>query len=110
MDLKEALNMILNEDDCEKKIESERRFTEILTFSNSVEIFDMLNQVLSDDWMILPVWIRNLSFRLICLQEPNNPEIRKRAAADLRCFGPDWDSEADRLEREAAEIEQVMNR
>jgi hypothetical protein len=44
-------------------------------------------------------------FVAACLLEPFNAEIRRRAAADLRSFGPDWDAEADRLEKEAEEIE-----
>ncbi|WP_199247056.1 hypothetical protein [[Phormidium] sp. ETS-05] len=57
----------------------------------------------------MPVWARNLAFRLACLQAPQNHEIRRRAAADLRCFGPDWDDEAERLEREADRLEAILS-
>jgi len=67
----------------------------------------MLDKALAEDWMGLPVWARNLAFRLACLLAPKNPEIRRRAAADLRCFGPDWDGEADRLEREAYQLDAI---
>ncbi len=52
------------------------------------------------------VWMRNLTFRLVCLEQPTNATIQRAAARDLRCFGPDWDIIADRLEQEAIQIEQ----
>ncbi|MFE6806969.1 hypothetical protein ACFVEN_35750 [Streptomyces sp. NPDC057681] len=33
--------------------------------------------------MAMPVWARNLAFRLACLQRPDDPELLREAAADL---------------------------
>src|SRR5262245_41142278 len=106
MTLKEAFSKMNETESCEQRIEAERRLIEILTFSPSSEITIMLERAVEDDWLGVPVWFRNLAYRLICLQEPDNVNIRRRAAADLLCLGPDWDLEADRLRREADEIEQ----
>jgi hypothetical protein len=84
--------------------ESEHHFIEILTFSSPEEIRGMLDVALSTNWMEFPVWARNLAFRLVCILEPYNADIRRRAAIDLRSFGPDWDKEADRLDQEAERI------
>ncbi|HIK11535.1 MAG TPA: hypothetical protein IGS52_14960 [Oscillatoriaceae cyanobacterium M33_DOE_052] len=91
------------------RTEAEYRFIETLTFSNFDEIVAMLDKSLTEDWMAMPVWARNLAFRLACLQAPKNHEIRRRAAADLRCFGPDWDGEAEQLEREAYHLEAMLS-
>jgi len=85
--------------------EDEHRFIELITFSNSKEILEMLDKVLNDDWIGFPIWARNLSFRLACLLDPANPLLLRRAAADLRCFGPDWDEEANILEKKADDLE-----
>ncbi|MGC9540840.1 hypothetical protein [Streptomyces sp. UG1] len=47
--------------------------------------------------MALPVWARNLAFRLLCLQRPDDAEILGKAGADLLSFGPDWDEFAEKL-------------
>jgi hypothetical protein len=47
--------------------------------------------------MALPVWARNLAFRLLCLQRPDDAEILGQAGADLLSFGPDWDESAEKL-------------
>lgn len=104
--LLDALYEILKTEELTERIAAEHRFAELLTFSDSKEIIEMLDQALAQYWIDVPVWARNLSFRLVCLLEPNNAEIRRRAAADLRCFGPDWDAIADGLDREAEAIEQ----
>lgn len=84
----------------------EQRFIELLTFSTYDEIVWLLDRTYAtpDEFLALPVWIRNLAFRLACLQQPGNAEIRERAATDLRLFGPDWDSIADDLDQEAQRI------
>jgi hypothetical protein len=71
--------------------EVEHTFIETVTFASSEEIVDMLHQVLTEDWIGFPVWARNLSYRLACLQRPDDAALRREAAADLRSFGPDWD-------------------
>ena len=100
------LQMLSKEDDFERT-EAEHRFIEVLTFSSFDEIVAMLDKILAEDWIGLPVWARNLAFRFGCLLAPKNAEIRRRAAADLRCFGPDWDAEAERLEEEADSLEAI---
>jgi hypothetical protein len=90
--------------------EAEHRFCEQLAYSQSGEIMAMLDTVLADHFMEFPVWSRMLAFRLACLLEPGNPAIRRRAAADLRLFGPDWDDQADALDREANTIESSADR
>ncbi len=47
--------------------------------------------------MGLPVWARNLAFRLALVQRPDDRELRREAAADLRCFGSDCGHIADAL-------------
>lgn len=37
-------------------------------------------------------WARNLAYRLACLQRPDDPRLLREAAADLLCFGPDWEN------------------
>lgn len=100
-----AMSEMLKAKDLQHKIEAEHHFIEILTHSNFDDILAMLNQGLSEDWINLPVWMRNLAFRLACLLAPENAEIRRRAAADLLCFGPDWDDFAKLLQQEADLIE-----
>jgi hypothetical protein len=83
----------------------ERAFIETVTFADAEQILDALHQAFSDDWMGLPVWARNLAYRLACLQRPNDPALQREAAVDLRCFGPDWDGIADALTQRAERLE-----
>ncbi|ATB33543.1 hypothetical protein [Melittangium boletus] len=85
--------------------EAEYRFIESLTFSSSKDIVDFLDEVYVRDFPALPVWIRNLAFRLACLQEPENPVLLRKAAADLECFGPDWDVHVAELRQRAQWLE-----
>jgi hypothetical protein len=85
--------------------DAERTFIELITFASSEEILDALHQVLSRDWMGLPVWARNLAFRLACLQRSDDPALHREAAADLLSFGPDWDDKARALLRHAEALE-----
>ncbi|WP_240167546.1 hypothetical protein [Streptomyces noursei] len=82
-----------------------RDFIEQVTFAGPDEILEMLHGVMTEDWMALPVWARNLAYRLACLQRPDDPELLREAAADLLCFGPDWDAEAESLKQRAARLE-----
>lgn len=108
--LVETAYSFLRIENTQERIEAEHYFVELLTFSSSSEITTMLDKVLADDWIGFPVWVRNLAFRLGCLLEPANAQLRRRAAADLRCFGPDWDLVADILDREADKIEGIDKR
>ncbi|MFF9062409.1 hypothetical protein ACF09K_27510 [Streptomyces sp. NPDC014882] len=85
--------------------EAAREFVEKLTFATAAEILAMLRDVLAEDWTALPPWARNLAYRLACLQRPDDPRLLREAAADLLCFGPDWDTFAEDLKRRAAELE-----
>jgi hypothetical protein len=84
---------------------AEHRFTEALTFASYDEIVGMLDVVLREDYVGFPVWARNLAYRLACLLQLGNAQIRRRAAEDLYRFGPDWDDQANLLLREAQDIE-----
>ena len=99
--LLEIAQIMIRTNDLPKKQELENKFIEVLTFSEANEIIAMLDEILATHWLEFPVWARNLSFRLACLLRPGDPEIRRRAAIDLRSFGPDWDTEAERLDQEA---------
>ncbi len=53
----------------------------------------------------LPVWIRNLAYRLVLLQSPDEPALLREAAQNLSLHGPDWDGIAAELTRRAEELE-----
>ncbi|ADO71759.1 hypothetical protein [Stigmatella aurantiaca] len=86
--------------------EGEYRLVEALTFSSSKNIVEFLEEVNGRDFTALPVWIRNLAFRLACLQEPDNPVLLRKSAADLECFGPDWDDKVAELRQRAQTLSQ----
>ncbi|MGI5521020.1 hypothetical protein ACQEUX_08695 [Micromonospora sp. CA-259024] len=76
-------------------------YVEVVTFASADEIVAMLKVMLEEDWMALPVWARNLAFRLACLQRPEDGELLHVAASDLRAFGPDWNHIAEELRHRA---------
>lgn len=82
-----------------------RDFIERVSFAEPEEILTALRGVLAEDWMALPVWARNLAYRLACLQRPDDPELLREAAADLLSFGPDWDEFAEDLKARSDELE-----
>jgi hypothetical protein len=84
---------------------AEHRFVEKLTFSSAKDIVEFMDEIYEKDFTGFPVWLRNLAFRLACLQEPNNASILWKAAVDLECFGPDWDDLAEDLRRRVEELE-----
>jgi len=88
-----------------ERIESEYRFIEMLTFSDANEILSFLDEMTSNDFLNLPVWLRNLAYRLATLQRPNDAALMRRAAADLECFGPTWDDIVASLRRQAEAID-----
>ncbi|WP_327289676.1 hypothetical protein [Streptomyces sp. NBC_01198] len=97
-------NLVLsvNESDGQKTPDSVRDFIEKVTFADPGEIVSVLHDALAEDWMALPVWARNLAYRLACLQRPDDPDLLREAAADLFSFGPDWDDAAEDLKARAA--------
>lgn len=81
-----------------------QRFIEKLTFADPEDIRESLQVSLDEDWMALPVWARNLAFRLLCLQRPDDAEILGQAGSDLLSFGPDWDEIAEELLARSQEL------
>ena len=82
-----------------------RYFIEHITFAGAEEILSSLRNALAEDWMGLPVWARNLAYRLACLQRPDDSVLLREAAADLLSFGPDWDRFAENLKERAGQLE-----
>ncbi|AUG75661.1 hypothetical protein CFP65_0709 [Kitasatospora sp. MMS16-BH015] len=85
---------------------SEHFFLEKLTFAEPDAILAMLRELcpyLVDGY--LPVRIRNLAYRLLLLQRPDDPSLLRDAARSLRLHGPDWDEIAEELLRKAEELE-----
>ncbi|EFK99672.1 conserved hypothetical protein [Streptomyces sp. SPB78] len=54
---------------------------------------------------LLPVWVRNLAYRLVLLQRPDEPALLREAAGNLWMHGPEWDEIAAGLRRRAAFLE-----
>lgn len=84
----------------------ERHFVEQLTFADAESILAMLRELsphLVDG--NLPVWIRNLAYRLVLLQRPDEPLLMREAAASLHLHGPDWDDVAANLRKRADALE-----
>ncbi|MEV0144761.1 MULTISPECIES: hypothetical protein [unclassified Nonomuraea] len=84
----------------------ERYFVEELTFADADSILTMLRelcpQVVDGH---LPVWVRNLAYRLVLLQRPNEPALMRQAAENLWLHGPDWDHIAADLTKQANALE-----
>jgi hypothetical protein len=80
----------------------EHFFVEELTFAGADAIVAMLHELsphLVDGY--LPVWIRNLAYRLALLQRPDEPALMREAAQSLYLHGPEWDDIAADLHRRA---------
>lgn len=80
----------------------ELEFIEAVTFADVDSVLQMLRVLITEDWSGLPVWARNLSYRLACLQRPDDSNLLREAAADLYNFGPDWDDIAADLQVRSA--------
>ncbi|MEE6260758.1 hypothetical protein [Plantactinospora sonchi] len=80
-------------------------FIEALTFADADTIMVMIRETIPDLTGDLPVWARNLAFRLACLQRPDDVELLRAAAADLDFHGPDWDEYAEKLLRRANQLD-----
>lgn len=80
----------------------EHYFVEELTFADADSILAMLRELCPHavDGH-LPVWVRNLAYRLVLLQRPNEPALMRQAAENLWLHGPDWDHIAADLTRRA---------
>ncbi|MFG2912079.1 hypothetical protein ACGF0D_04155 [Kitasatospora sp. NPDC048298] len=92
---------------CELAGEHEEfHFIERLTFADAKEIIAMLRTLcpqLVDGY--LPVWARNLAYRLLLLQRPDDPALIRAAADSLHLHGPDWDDIAEELKQRADALE-----
>ncbi len=84
----------------------DRYFVETLTFADAEAILAMLHELCPNivDGL-LPVWVRNLAYRLALLQRPDDPALMREAAQNLWLHGPDWDDLAADLERRATALE-----
>lgn len=83
-------------------------FVERLTFADAEAILAMLRELcphVVDGY--LPVWIRNLAYRLVLLQRPDEPVLLREAAENLWMHGPDWDDIAAGLVERADALEAV---
>ncbi|WP_406861303.1 hypothetical protein ABZO31_12955 [Streptomyces sp. HUAS MG47] len=81
-------------------------FLEQLTFASADDIVAMLDDQsphLVDGQ--LPVWTRNLAYRLACLQRPDDPELLRAAGQSLYLHGPDWDEIALELQARADRLD-----
>ncbi|MFI2652631.1 hypothetical protein [Micromonospora fulviviridis] len=77
----------------------------MLTFADADTIMTMIRDTIPDLAGDLPVWARNLAYRLACLQRPHDAELLRAAGADLYFHGPDWDDHAEQLRRRADELD-----
>ncbi|WP_164842760.1 hypothetical protein [Actinoplanes solisilvae] len=82
-----------------------RDFIEVLTFAPAEEIVSMLRISRDENYLGLPVWARNLAFRLACLQRPGDAALLRDAGRDLMMFGPDWDDIATSMLHRADAME-----
>jgi hypothetical protein len=53
----------------------------------------------------LPVWIRNLAYRLMLFQRPDASALLRKAAENLWLLGSDWDDIAADLAKRADILE-----
>ncbi|MEV1154804.1 hypothetical protein AB0J27_05265 [Micromonospora chokoriensis] len=80
----------------------EHYFVEKLTFADAEAILAMLRELCPNQVDgLLPVWVRNLAYRLVLLQRPNQPALIREAADSLYMHGPDWDYLAAELRSQA---------
>lgn len=84
----------------------EHYFVEELTFADADAILSMLRELCPNlvDGQ-LPVWIRNLAYRLVLLQRPDEPALLRESAQNLWLHGPDWDGIAAELTQRAEDLE-----
>ncbi|MFU8874457.1 hypothetical protein [Micromonospora sp. SL4-19] len=83
----------------------EQEFVEVVTFAPADEIVAVLHTVIDENWIGLPVWARNLAYRIACLQRPDDAALLREAATDLRNFGPDWNDIAAAMKERAESLE-----
>ena len=91
--------------ECDQR-HQEHYFVEQLTFADADAILAMLRGLspeLADGYLL--VWVRNLAYRLVLLQRPDDPVLMREAALSLLLHGPDWDDVAADLRKQADTLE-----
>ncbi|MFD9337724.1 hypothetical protein ACFWBF_25490 [Streptomyces sp. NPDC060028] len=87
---------------CEAREHHWMYFVEELTFADAGAILAMLRELcphVIDGF--LPVSVRNLAYRLILFQRPDDPAMMREASLNLVAHGPSWDDIADDLRARA---------
>ncbi|WP_051774084.1 hypothetical protein [Streptomyces sp. NRRL S-237] len=59
------------------------QFVESVTFADPDELLAALRQVIGEYWPGLPPYARNLAYRMVCLQRPDDAALLREAADDL---------------------------
>ena len=68
-------------------------YIETLAQSNASEIKDMLENLLGENYLEFPFWARLIAFRILCLLEPEDIDLKKWAEGDISALGgPEWDN------------------
>jgi hypothetical protein len=84
-----------------------RDFIETVTFASADEILAALRTIGAQDPMAVPVWARNLAYRLAVLQRPDDADLLREAAIDLYTYGPDWDDIAEEMKQRAEQMKEA---
>lgn len=87
-----------------------RDFIEAVTFATADDIVAALREIGDQDPMAVPVWARNLAYRLAVLQRPDDAGLLHEAAMDLYTHGPDWDGIAEEMEQRAERMRQAREK
>ncbi|MEU9034840.1 hypothetical protein AB0D45_07970 [Streptomyces sp. NPDC048352] len=80
---------------------AEFEYVETIIYADPDEILSMLRTLKAENFIGLPPWARNLAYRIVCLQRPDDAAVLREAAEDLFTFGPDWDDIAEELQEKA---------
>lgn len=79
--------------------ETRDQLIELITFGSSHELLAMLSAVRYELFGAFPLWASALAYRLLCLMNPDDRPLREAATSFLRCFAPEYEELADRIER-----------
>ncbi|MER5811070.1 hypothetical protein ABT143_23245 [Streptomyces sp. NPDC002033] len=85
---------------------AEFEYVEKIIYADPDEILSMVRALKAENFIGLPPWARNLAYRIVCLQRPDDAALLREAADDLLAFGPDWDDIAEDLQAKADRMEQ----
>lgn len=81
---------------------------ELIIFSDSASLIAMLDAVHDELFGAFPFWASALSYRLLCLMNPNDHGLHEAAANFLRSYASDYEEVADRLERGEKELGEIQ--